>query len=169
GPSAPGPADRDGALEGADAPASNQPGDRLGGFAAAIQARIGAQHFESWFGKAALVGIEGQTVTLAAQNKYFADHIKNFFGGTVVECFKAAHPEVQRIETIVAKGLAAPSVASIGARRNQPSPDARWLVDAGIALVAEHLRVSSDAADRMIVGWLDRCGKDASGLRKIIS
>jgi hypothetical protein len=166
---APAPAARAGVPDGAGA--SGHP-DRLGGFASVLEAKIGPAHFKSWLGKAALISAEGDTLTLAAPTQFAADHIRNFFGGSILECWQTRRPEILRLEVIVAKGLAEPpqsAVASIGARRNEVSADARWLVEAGIGLVAEQLRVTRQVADKTVVDWLKRCGNDAAGLRKIIS
>ncbi|WP_342733582.1 hypothetical protein [Bradyrhizobium sp. B117] len=46
--------------------------------------------------------------------------------------------------------------------------DARWLVESGIPLVAERMRLPRDQADRQQGGWLKRCSSDPSGLRRIV-
>jgi hypothetical protein len=162
-----------GAPDGAPAPAS----DQLGGFAARLRQRLSADSFAAWLGKAAFIGEEGDRLTLAAPSRFIADHLKNFYGGTILDVWQSERPHIVRLEVIVAKALAAPpagpaapaaGVASLADRRGEVPAEARWLVEHGIQLVADHMRVSSHIADRTITEWLRRCGRDAEGLKQIL-
>jgi DNA-binding transcriptional ArsR family regulator len=170
---------RGGAPGGAPAPAS----DQLGGFAARLRHRLGEDKFASWLGKAAFIAEEGETLTLAAPSRFIADYLKSFYGGTILDVWQSERPHIVRLEVIVAKALeklpaipaATPSappasrVASLADRRGEVPAEARWLVEHGIQLVADHLRVSDHVADRTITDWLRRCGRDAGGLKQILS
>jgi hypothetical protein len=45
----------------------------------------------------------------------------------------------------------------------------KQFIDTGIGIVAEQLRISHGIADKTVTDWLKRCGRDAAGLRQIIS
>lgn len=147
------------------------PSDRFDGFAGLLARRIGQAQYDAWLGNAAFHAEAGDLLTLAAPTQFVANHLKNFFGGSILECWQSERPGIQRIEVIVAKGLAAPAggVSSIGDRRAEVSADACWLIESGIGIVSEQLRVTREAADKTVTDWLRRCGSDAAGLREIIS
>lgn len=128
-----------------------------------LRKRLGDDVFKSWLGKIAVVSIEDGELTLSAPSKFVAGHLKTHFAEQIVECWRLERGGIDRLRvTVVEQGAVTP----ISTRRE--NPDARWLVDQGIDLVADRLHATRDMADKTIRGWLDRCGRDVSGLRRIL-
>jgi hypothetical protein len=150
----PGAAGSVGAPDGAAAPAY-----ALGIAGERLRERLGDDVYASWLAKLRLVSETGEVLTLSAPSKFLANYIKTHFAEAIAKCW----PFTGRLEIVVAQ-----AVAPI-ARREAENPDARWLIDTGIGLVSDQLRIDRKAADRTLTSWLARCGNDAAGLRKIIS
>lgn len=149
-----------------------RPGDRLGGFAEPLAARIGAGQFKSWFGNAVLIGEQGDTITIAAGSKFIANHIKNFFGGDVVEVWQRERPHVQRIETVVDPGLvqqAATAAPAIGARSIDQVDDRHWLDTTGVGIVFNRLGIDAKQAAKVIWELKRDAHHDLAGLRRILT
>jgi hypothetical protein len=144
-----------GAPDGAGFP----PSDRLDGFAERLERQLGKDRFKDWVGKAAFVAEDGDLLTLAAPTKFIANGIKSRDEASVLAIWQTERPQIRKLDVIVA---AVPSIT------DAISADARWLVDVGISVVAERLYATRAAADKLVTGWLVRCGNDASGLRGIL-
>jgi chromosomal replication initiation ATPase DnaA len=135
----------------------------------ALRQRLGDEVFKAWLGKVAVVSIEGNQLVLSAPTKFIAMRIDRDHGAAILECWRVQHPQIQRLEVIVA-GATAPAATPISNRR-APSQvvDARWLLEEGRTIVRERLFVADDVAQGRLVEWLKRCGNDAAGLRQVIT
>lgn len=84
-----------------------------------LRQRLGEDKFGSWFAKLRLVSIEGDLVTFAASTRFLATHIRTHFEADVVAAWRADHPNVRRVEIVVAATNAAmptgpPAAAAAG-------------------------------------------------------
>lgn len=79
----------------------------LGSLAVTLADRIGADHAYSWFGKAAVVDVLGETITIQFPSKFIRDRARSDYGQAVLECCKALAPSIKRIAFIVAAESAA--------------------------------------------------------------
>ena len=127
----------------------------------ALRQRLGDGVFTSWLGRVGLVAIEDGELVLSAPTRFLASYIRTHYAEAIVQAWQVQRPDVARLRMIVA--------ASVMRERRKENPDARWLIDVGIGLVAERLHESRDNADRILVAWLKRCGRDAAGLRRILT
>jgi hypothetical protein len=130
----------------------------------ALRRRLGDDVFSSWLGKVGVVSIGGDELVLQAPTSYVATRIRNDFETAILDAWRVQHPSLERLRMTIA----ATPISSAKKPRSDDG-DARWLVDQGIAIVADRLRCTRNDADRTLVRWLDRCGKDAKGLRRIIT
>lgn len=146
-------------------PTASSPDFDLGLPGVALRQRLGDDVFRSWLGRVGFAGVIGDELVLTAPTRFVAQHLSNNFETAILAAFRVAHASVARLRVEVAPQAV---TALRGARKGPEDPDARWLVDIGIAMVAERMRLPRDQADRMLVGWLKRSGRDAAGLRRII-
>lgn len=152
----------------AEAGASGAPGGaaRAGNFdlglpGVLLRKRIGDAKFASWLGKVAFVSLEDGELTLSAPTRSAASYIATNFTEVILECWRLERGGVDRLRMTVVE-----QVTPLRPRREDP--DARWLVDQGVAIVADRLRCTRASADKTLIGWLKRCGRDVGGLRRII-
>jgi hypothetical protein len=139
------------------------PGFDLGLPGVLLRKRLGDDVFKSWIlGKVAVVSIDEGELTLSAPSKFAAARIAQDYGAIIVDCWRLERGGIDRLRMTVVE-----SVTPISVRRPE-NPDARWLVDVGIDLVADRLHATRDGAEKTIVAWLKRCGRDVQGLRRII-
>jgi hypothetical protein len=134
----------------------------------ALRQRLGEDVFRSWLGKVGVVSI-GEELVLSAPSRFIASHVRSNFETAIVEAWQVQHAVVSRLRVEVA----AAAVTAITSRlKAGEQEDARWLVDVGIDIVADRMRLPRDGggktADKTILGWLKRCGRDVAGLRRII-
>ena len=126
-----------------------------------LRKRIGDAKFASWLGKVAFVSLEDGELTLSAPTRSAASYIATNFTEVILECWRLERGGVDRLRMTVVE-----QVTPLRPRREDP--DARWLVDQGVAIVADRLRCTRASADKTLIGWLKRCGRDVAGLRRII-
>lgn len=129
----------------------------------ALRRRLGDDVFKSWLGKVGIAAIEEHELVLQAPSRFIASHLRNNFEPQILEAWRVQHPQISQVSIVVGA-----TPISSAQKPRADAGDARWLVDQGIAIVAERLRCTRDNADRTMVRWLDRCGRDATGLRRII-
>lgn len=127
-----------------------------------LRQRLGEDVFRSWFGKVAFVSTDDGELTLSAPTKFLASRLMTNFAEQIVQCWRLDRDGIDRLRITVA-----PPNTPFSTLRPD-NPDARWLVDAGIDLVADRLHVTRHAADKTIQNWLVRCGPDVLGLRGIL-
>lgn len=132
----------------------------------ALRRRLGDDVFAAWLGKLTVASTAGGELVLIAPTKFIADRVRADFGELILESY-GAPDAVLRIE--VAKPPQAAPIPSIGERRSAADPDAAWLLEHGVKLVSNHLRVGAHVADRTIVDWLKRAGRDTGALRRILT
>lgn len=128
-----------------------------------LRKRLGDDVFKSWIlGKVAIMALDEGELTLSAPTKFSAGYIEQNFGDAIIECWRLERGGIDRLRMTVVE-----SVTPISIRRPE-NADARWLVDFGIDLVAERLHATRSAAEKTILGWVQRCGRDVAGLRRIL-
>lgn len=127
-----------------------------------LRQRLGDDVFRSWLGKVAVVSIADGELTLSAPTRFLASYIKTNYEAQILECWRLERGGIDRLRVTVVE----PAVVPIS--RRQENPDARWLVDDGIGLVADRLHATREKADKKLRTWLQRCGRDVAGLRRII-
>ncbi|MBR0855456.1 DnaA N-terminal domain-containing protein [Bradyrhizobium liaoningense] len=126
----------------------------------ALLKRFGEEIFQSWLGKLAVVSIERDELVLQAPTRFVAGWVENNFTEAILDAWRVQSPGLSRLRVIQAPTPIAP--------KRGENPDARWLVDVGIPLVAARLHVTRRKADETLRVWIDRCGRDVTGLRRII-
>lgn len=127
-----------------------------------LRKRLGDGKFASWLGKIGVVSLADGELTLSAPSRFIADYIKTNFTELIIDCWRLERGGVDRLRVTVVEQGAVPL------RPRREDPDARWLVDEGIAIVADRLRCTRANAERLLIGWTKRCGRDVAGLRRII-
>jgi DNA-binding transcriptional ArsR family regulator len=129
----------------------------------ALRRRLGDDVFKSWLGKVGFVAVEDSELVLQAPSRFVASHLRNNFEPQILEAWRVQHPQISQVSIVIGA-----TPISSAKKPQVDAGDARWLVEHGIAIVSARLRCTRDNADRTIVRWLDRCGKDVRGLRRII-
>lgn len=138
-----------------------------------LRRRLGDAVFASWLGKVGFVSAGQGELVLSAPSGFIAERLKRDFEGPILEAWRLQHADLQRLRITVA-----PEVTPISSRRKPTdgtggagpgNADARWLVDHGIDIVADRLHATRVSAEKTIVSWLARCGRDVGGLRRIIT
>lgn len=83
--------------------------EALGSLGASLAARIGADNAHSWFGKAVVVDVAGDTLTLELPTKFITSRVRQDFEGDLITCCSALVPEITavRLVTANARGAAA--------------------------------------------------------------
>jgi hypothetical protein len=74
----------------------------LGSLGGELAARIGHDHFRSWFGKAAITDVFGDTLTLELPTRLSAERVRFDYGPAVLACCTALVPTVKFIRVVVA-------------------------------------------------------------------
>jgi hypothetical protein len=74
----------------------------LGGLGAALEARIGPDHARSWFGKASITDVAGDTLTLELPSKYGVARVQSDYQAAVVACCSALVPTIKFVRLVVA-------------------------------------------------------------------
>jgi DnaA N-terminal domain len=137
-----------------------------------LRQRLGDEVFKSWLGNVAVVSESDDQLVLSAPNKFLANHIKNNFEDAILLCWLDRLPNVKTL-TVVVAAPEREAVTSIAERRGQldaaAAADALWFDEIGIGLVSEQLHESSVNAKKIVRGWLQRCGGDVAGLRRIVT
>lgn len=136
----------------------------LGLAGVALRRRLGDDVFKSWLGKVGIVSVGADELVLQAPSRFIASHIRNNFEAAILEAWRVQNPQISQLTVT----FGATPISSARKPRGDEG-DARWLIDQGIPIVAERLRCTRDNADKTLVRWLDRCGRDAKGLRRIIT
>jgi DnaA N-terminal domain len=75
--------------------------DALGSLGAQLEARLGGDRARSWFGKAVITDVVGNTLTLELPTRFIADRVRSDFEPDLLACCKKILPTVERV-TIVA-------------------------------------------------------------------
>lgn len=132
----------------------------LGPPGAKLRKQLGDEVFRSWFGKVALVSIVDGLLTLAAPTKYVASYIQAQFEQAVLDCWRS--DGIERVDIVVGATRAPPAAA------RPEHPDARWLCDIGIELVAEQLGETRDRAAEEMTVWLRLCHDNPAVLKEIL-
>ncbi|WKA31583.1 helix-turn-helix domain-containing protein [Bradyrhizobium roseum] len=132
-----------------------------------LRQRLGDEVFRSWLGKVGFVRVAEDELVLQAPSRFVASHIRSNFEGPVLAAWRVQHPSIVRLRVEVAPEVVTTLSEARGHAVNHA--DARWLVDVGISIVAARLHMTRASADRTLVGWLQRSGRDAAGLRRIIA
>lgn len=127
----------------------------------ALRQRLGDDVFRSWLGKVAVISV-GEALVLQAPSRFVADYLVSNFETQILAAWRVQHAAVLRLRVEIAPKAATPIT------RRAENPDARWLVDQGVDLVADRLHVTRASAEKTIVAWLQRCGRDTAGLRGIL-
>lgn len=143
-----------------------------------LRAWLGEAKFKSWFAEVAFVSADDDRLTLTAPTAFIRDYLVSQFENAIIDVWRRQMPGIRRLIVAVRPAGGPPErfaepagdVPLISSRRAQRAApdDAAWFDDAGSAIVGERLRIDQRAAKHTIVGWLRRCGFDASGLRGII-
>jgi hypothetical protein len=76
--------------------------DALGSLGASLSARIGADKAHSWFGKATVVDVTGDTLTLEVPTRFIASRILQDYEAEIVACSSALLPSITTVRVTVA-------------------------------------------------------------------
>jgi len=151
------------AAVGAPDGAAGPPSFDLGLPGVALRERIGEAEFRSWLGKVAFVGVSGDELVLQAETKFRADELQKRYADKILAAWRIQYAGISRLTVQVA-----PATIS-GARKARGDPDIDWLAREGVAIVADRCRMERKAAAKQLDEWRNRCGRDAKGLRRIIT
>jgi hypothetical protein len=80
--------------------------EALGSLGAALEARLGADRAQSWFGKATIIDVVGDTLTLELPTTFLASRARQDFEPDVLACCSALVPSIKRVRMVVAGGAA---------------------------------------------------------------
>lgn len=78
----------------------------LGSLSGKLAARIGLDHFRSWFGKATITDVAGDTLTLELPTKFIADRVSQDYQPDVLACCSALVPSIRAVRLVVAASTA---------------------------------------------------------------
>ncbi|MFT4117495.1 DnaA N-terminal domain-containing protein [Bradyrhizobium sp.] len=136
----------------------------------ALRRRLGDAVFRSWLGKVAVVSIGTDELVLQAPSRFVASYIQNNFAEAVLAAWRVGSPSLVQLRVVVEHqaGAEAAATGEETPRRADENPDARWLIEIGIGLVADQLGVKQDRAAEEITDWMGRCRNDPGALRQII-
>jgi hypothetical protein len=79
----------------------------LGSLGGDLAAKIGRDHFHSWFGKAAIKDVVGDTLTLELPTRLSAERVRFDYGPAVLACCSALVPSIKFIQVVVGARAAA--------------------------------------------------------------
>jgi hypothetical protein len=85
--------------------------EALGSLGAKLEARIGAGHAQSWFGKSTITDVAGDTLTLEVPSKFIAAHIRSNYHADLLACCSALVPSIKLVRMVVAASPAAEAAA----------------------------------------------------------
>jgi hypothetical protein len=75
--------------------------EALGSLGAKLEARIGADRARSWFGKATITDMAGDTLTLELPTKFIANRIRSDFEADLLACCSALAPGIKAVRMVV--------------------------------------------------------------------
>lgn len=127
-----------------------------------LRHRLGESLFASWFGKATVVEVSDEQITVAVPSRFIASYITANFTDAVLDCWKGERPSLSRVVVDVQQ------VAELPPPQTPQQEAALWLARAGRKIVRDRLYISASAAQRTIDDWLDHGGNDAIAVRQII-
>jgi hypothetical protein len=81
--------------------------EALGSLGAKLEARLGADRAQAWFGKSVIIDMAGDTLTLEQPSRFVASRAEQDFGPDVLACCKQLVPSIARVRMVIAKGAAA--------------------------------------------------------------
>lgn len=145
-----------------------------------LRERLGANTYQSWLAKIAVVNEDGDELTLAAPTKFVASYVNQHYAGDILDCWRKSRPDIARLKIVVSdsagKSAHQRAVERVAGPENSESCtvsdaqlSARWLLDVGRALVRDRMYVSSSTAELTIIRWLTDCENDAPSLAAILS
>jgi hypothetical protein len=80
--------------------------EALGSLGASLEAKLGSDVARSWFGKAAIIDVAGDTLRLELPNKFIADRVRAEYESPLLACCSALVPSVKRIAFVSAENAA---------------------------------------------------------------
>lgn len=80
--------------------------EALGSLGAKLEARLGPDRAGSWFGKAVIIDLVGDTLTLEQPSRFVADRAEQDYGPDVLACCKQLVPSIARVRMVVAGAAA---------------------------------------------------------------
>jgi hypothetical protein len=79
----------------------------LGSLFTKLESRLGADRARSWFGKAAITDVAGETLTLELPTKFIADRVRQDFEFELLECCSALVPSIRTVRLVPANAAGA--------------------------------------------------------------
>lgn len=147
------------------APSVERPFFDLGLPGVALRQRLGDDVFRSWLGRVGFAGVLEDELVLTAPTKFVAQHLSANFETAILAAFRVTHASVSRLRVEVPPKAAN---ATSEPRWRSEHPDARWLLDIGIELVADHTGAPRESAELDMRTWLRLCHDNPTTLREIL-
>jgi hypothetical protein len=76
--------------------------EALGALGASLERRLGSDRARSWFGKAAITDVVGDTLTLELPTRFIADRVRQDFEPDVLACCSALLPDIKTVRVVTA-------------------------------------------------------------------
>jgi hypothetical protein len=80
--------------------------EALGSLGASLEARIGSDRARSWFGKATITDLVGDTLTMELPTRFIADRVRTDFEGDLLACCSALVPAIKVVRMTVSNASA---------------------------------------------------------------
>jgi hypothetical protein len=74
--------------------------EALGALGARLEARLGVDKARSWFGKATITDVVGDTLTLELPTRFIADRVRQDFEPDVLACCSALLPNIRAVRMV---------------------------------------------------------------------
>jgi chromosomal replication initiator protein DnaA len=81
----------------------------------AIRSRMKPEQFETWFRRAALASVDGETLRIAVQNSFSRDWLRTYYSDALAESVREVLHDSRRVEVIVDPELLLQAQAPVGA------------------------------------------------------
>jgi hypothetical protein len=76
--------------------------DALGSLGALLEQRLGADVARSWFGKAVITDVVGDTLTIELPTRFIAERVRSNYELTLLACCSALVPSIKAVRTVAA-------------------------------------------------------------------